>query len=598
LKSYRYEWRWRAEATPEQLWPLLADTNRTNRDIGLPLLRLPAPEQPLPPGTQRLAFTRLGVPIVWDEEPFEWVYPRWFSIVRRYVQGPTKEMRVHAELVPDGDGTEFIYRVEAWPQGPLGNIAIPLQIGAISARDFDRTFRKYIDLAKEETPQCATQSPQQVDRARLERHERELAAQVPAEQAQQLCEHIASADETELTHMRPYEFARIYELPRPDALRLFMHATSLGLLDLQWDLLCPRCRGAKQTQLALADVTAAVHCDACRIDFSADLPQQIELTFRPSRSVRPLELHEYCVGSPRRTPHILLQLLVDCGTSRSEQLTLSPGTYRLRTFATEVEGGVRGEVAIHVRAAGGDSAQFDAASAGWNTQSARIAPHSTLTLRNDTSQRQVVLLERTLWRDDALTAAEATATQAFRDLFASELLRPGESISVGTLTVVFTDLVGSTAFYRQLGDAPAFARVLDHFTVIRGAVAAEGGAVVKTMGDGVLAVFQSPAAALRAMRSAQRELASGVLSELLGLRVGMHSGPCIAVTLNDRLDYFGTTMNLAARLTALSDGSDIVLTQPVFDDPEVRLLIRRGEPLAAELKGLRDVPLLWRVDST
>ncbi|MDQ3023370.1 MAG: adenylate/guanylate cyclase domain-containing protein, partial [bacterium] len=129
---------------------------------------------------------------------------------------------------------------------------------------------------------------------------------------------------------------------------------------------------------------------------------------------------------------------------------------------------------------------------------------------------------------------------------------------------------------------PAFARVLDHFGNIRAAVDAEGGAVVKNMGDAVLAVFQSPAAALRAMRSAQHALAHPDTGEALGLRVGMHSGHCIAVTLNERLDYFGTTMNLAARLTALSDGSDIVATQPVLDDPEVREMVGdRVEPITA-----------------
>ena len=90
------------------------------------------------------------------------------------------------------------------------------------------------------------------------------------------------------------------------------------------------------------------------------------------------------------------------------------------------------------------------------------------------------------WTDQAATAAEVTSLQTFRDLFSREILRPGESISVGSLTILFTDLRDSTILYRQVGDAPAFGRVLDHFIVLREAITAEDGAVIKTIGDEVM----------------------------------------------------------------------------------------------------------------
>src|SRR6185437_10449918 len=126
--------------------------------------------------------------------------------------------------------------------------------------------------------------------------------------------------------------------------------------------------------------------------------------------------------------------------------------------------------------------------------------------------------------------------------------------------ILFTDLRASTRLYRQIGDAPAFGVVLDHFDVLRAAVAAEGGAVVKTIGDAVMATFQRPVAALHAVLAAQRALASPAAgARPLRLKAGLHYGPCIAVTLNDRLDYFGSTVNIAARLVGLSGGSDIIL---------------------------------------
>ena len=139
-------------------------------------------------------------------------------------------------------------------------------------------------------------------------------------------------------------------------------------------------------------------------------------------------------------------------------------------------------------------------------------------------------MERMAWSDQAATAAEVTALQVFRDLFSNEALRPGEQISVGTLTVLFTDLRGSTQLYREIGDAPAFGRVMTHFDVLREAIRCEEGALVKTIGDAVMAVFRRPAGALRAILKAQATLADPPdgLRPLM-LKVGIHSGPCIAV---------------------------------------------------------------------
>jgi class 3 adenylate cyclase len=86
----------------------------------------------------------------------------------------------------------------------------------------------------------------------------------------------------------------------------------------------------------------------------------------------------------------------------------------------------------------------------------------------------------------------------------------------------------------------------------------------------------------------------------LQLKAGMHAGPCIAVTLNDRLDYFGSTVNMAARLEGLSNGNDVIISRAIFDDASVADLLnsREFEALAFEmsLKGFEEEQVeLWRV---
>jgi len=179
-----------------------------------------------------------------------------------------------------------------------------------------------------------------------------------------------------------------------------------------------------------------------------------------------------------------------------------------------------------------------------------------------------------------------TSLQLFRDLFAREVLRPDGRISVNSLTIVFTDLKGSTQLYRDIGDAPAFSQVLTHFDLLKHAIATEGGAIVKTMGDAVMAVFPRPAPALRALFVAQRQLAlaksvapwsgppgTAALAKPLSLKAAVHHGPCIAITQNDRLDYFGTTVNVAARLCGISTGADLLVSETVRNDVEVSALL-------------------------
>ena len=116
-----------------------------------------------------------------------------------------------------------------------------------------------------------------------------------------------------------------------------------------------------------------------------------------------------------------------------------------------------------------------------------------------------------------------------------------------------------------------------------------------------MAVFRSAADGLVAMLEVQRALAEPPEGGMpLALKAGLNTGPCIAVTLNDRLDYFGSTVNMAARLEGLSSGSDVIISGTVYEDAKVQQLIESETLSAVEfdmsLKGFDDERFeLWRV---
>jgi len=164
---------------------------------------------------------------------------------------------------------------------------------------------------------------------------------------------------------------------------------------------------------------------------------------------------------------------------------------------------------------------------------------------------------------------------------------------------MFTDLRDSTRMYRLIGDAPAFGRVRQHFEILEQEIAAQGGAVVKTMGDAVMAVFRQPLGAVLAIQNAHAEITKTEGTPPLYLKVGIHRGPCIAVTLNERLDYFGSTVNAAARLPGLAEGGEIVLSEQAASDPQVSEWLTNSHlphgQFEATVKGFEQSFRLWRV---
>jgi class 3 adenylate cyclase len=159
--------------------------------------------------------------------------------------------------------------------------------------------------------------------------------------------------------------------------------------------------------------------------------------------------------------------------------------------------------------------------------------------------------------------------QSFRDLFRVQHLVPGLKLPIRSLTVLFTDLKGSTELYDRTGDAFAYGLVQEHYRLLSDSVREYAGAVVKTMGDAIMATFSDPHSAVRSAVSMIQRLEAmrarwQTGDDQLGLKIGLHAGPALAVNADDRLDYFGQTVNIAARVQNLAQAGEIWCTEPVF----------------------------------
>jgi class 3 adenylate cyclase len=138
-------------------------------------------------------------------------------------------------------------------------------------------------------------------------------------------------------------------------------------------------------------------------------------------------------------------------------------------------------------------------------------------------------------------------------------------------------------------------------------VSTHAGAVVKTMGDAIMATFASGRDAVEAAIAIQTgwpEFAKGHEPECgeLFLKIGVHEGPAIAFNNHGWLDYFGATVNMAARVADQSLGGDVVLTEATYQDPDVQTFLRsiRGscDRFTSSLRGIEGAQALCRISPT
>ncbi len=426
------------------------------------------------------------------------------------------------------------------------------------------------------------------------------------------------------------DFAAKTDIDEERAIAAFLHAARLGLFELSWNVLCPGCGGVLDTSTTLKSVNKEEYlCALCAAGYRPTLDEMVEVTFTVSRRVRRIAAHD-----PHELPfaEYFRQIFWGSGIDVRddfEQLIeeivldaveLSPGEKALLSlqlpaeFVIVIDPVTHGTQFLDVK---GDptrerqnlSIVFDKLRAPTGTVTVRPGP-LRLSLENHTDTRVLPglwiagdkLHELLGRRRPFLTAKRLLTNQVFRDLYGTDTIDVDQRLKITSLTFLFTDLKGSTELYERVGDLIAFDLVNAHFRVLHEIVAGEAGAVVKTIGDAVMATFPTPdravAAALR-MREAMRVFNEARSRDDLLLKIGIHEGPCLAVVLNERQDYFGTTVNIAARVQALADSRTILATGPVVTHPRASTLLQTSglKPISHRraLRGITDEVAVYEI---
>ena len=388
----------------------------------------------------------------------------------------------------------------------------------------------------------------------------------------------------------------------------FLHASRLGLFDLTWNVLCPGCGGVLDAHTTLKSLRHDdYHCGLCACGYEASVDEQVEVAFTVSPRVRRIAAHD-----PNTLPvwEYFKQVFWSSGVDLNEEL-FATLTDEVMLDTLELPAGEKAVLSLQLPAQfiivfepvthaaqfidvqGEPTKERQQLSLIYNKMHAPTGDHDVrpgplrLSLDNQAGVRvlpSVFIAADALHhligkRKPFLTAKRMLTNQTFRDVFKADNLNIDQRLKITSLTFLFTDLKGSTALYERVGDLAAFDLVRAHFRALLEIISSEKGAVVKTIGDAVMATFIRPEHAIVAglrMRAAMDALNVERGTKDLVVKIGIHEGPCLAVMLNERQDYFGQTVNIAARVQSLSTSQEIHITGPVIDAPAVAAILRQG----------------------
>ena len=463
----------------------------------------------------------------------------------------------------------------------------------------------------------------------------------PVGLVEKLSRFISDGNDYDLFRVNPLQFAEEHHISSSDGIDLFLWATKLNLFQMNWELLCPVCGDHIQSFRHLNTMHDKIFCSLCQCEQTASLDDWIQVTFTVNPKIRAIKFHEpeslsiedlifeyhFTRGAriDKQLPFggeemvkVIKSLtkgamFVEPSQKEVIEFDISEGMFKIYDFLNQncrylpvSSERPETEQNIDLRYVNNDfeidQLQLNSGKVKFNLENnsdRRSAFHFSF-IPPDIVRRMSQNPDLTIVLDPYLDGKKLLTSQTFRDLFRSEVIQGNEGINVKDLTVLFTDLKGSTELYDKVGDLKAFDLVNSHFESLTKVITKNSGAIVKTIGDAIMATFANPLDAIKAATGIVEDLQEFNQSyggENIIIKIGVHKGSSIAVTLNDRLDYFGQTVNMAARVQGLADAEEIYITDSIYDVEEVQSEINKYTvlPERTKLKGIEEEVNVYKV---
>jgi class 3 adenylate cyclase len=502
-------------------------------------------------------------------------------------------LKYQVDLIPNNEGTLISTRIWVTPSKRQLFFFAKFYIERILKHRYFRVLKEYDKCAKQQLLRYETNNFKPLVRGAESRIKRITKTLIEETKRKRIINHlvqfIKKADDEDLIRIHPFHLAEYWGEKKYSVLNVFLHAAKLNFLDFNWDVCCPNCKAPKSTARKLKEIRTSHYCEECDLDFELDFNTNTHMVFTPHPLIRKISHRKYSFGEPSANSHKVSQHYLTIGESKYLDIKLEEGTYLFKCHNH------KGHLVLYAREDADDTFSLYLTDDDFDGQEVEVSTYPNITLVNNSSKKQVCFIEKKDWKQEATYASEVGSAHEFRTLFPREVIKEGTNVTASGVTMLFTDLMNSTELYRTEGDEFAIGRVMSHFKIIQQIIAEERGGIVKTIGDSVMAVFREPVSALKAVERIQQIFTGSTgIGDSFKIKAGIHFGDCTTVNLNDRTDYFGTTVNIAARLVDIAKEKEIIISEAVFNHPDVQLYLNKKKEILfvkedqIELKGFKD----------
>jgi class 3 adenylate cyclase len=441
---------------------------------------------------------------------------------------------------------------------------------------------------------------------------------------------LLNSNDAETFRINPFSFSKTYSLDSEKVLKLFLHATHLGILNFNWNMICSCCGGYHESFNTMKGLHSFFSCSVCNHDTHAKLDDFIQVSFTISKKLREnkftlinqLSIDEFI-------DHILFSKDGHFGDNKPisdshksimikklkiNQLSEENFDIPINLGIVEFQFIFFGSLTLKVDEQGSNEVVIEITASGIKTTNMNVKNGNLkVTIKNSINTQIFFFIFQfpvdfdynkpmKVYFNPFLSARKLLSNQTFRELFRYETISQEEGLSVKDITILFTDLKGSTELYDTIGDLAAFALVKQHFELLKMIIDRHKGAIVKTIGDAVMATFEYPNDALKASVSILEEINEFNKKNPggdLNLKIGFHRGEAIAVNSNDRMDYFGQNVNIAARVQGLAGSQQIYFTEEVLYSEEVKHFVesKNISSKIVNLKGIKEQKKVYYISA-
>jgi adenylate cyclase len=541
-----------------KLWDVIADTDRLNRAIGVPPFHVISSYRDSTLPLHKVMIRRGIAAIAWDEYPFEWQRGSYHQSFREFRTGISRNLFCGIQLEACTDQSNpsltghrviifaevsartFLFKPVIWC---LLQVVVRKAARYLHGRTSEASsaykvsrYRSYFSKVNHATLSSAMARLREVPKLR-------------SDLLRLLESHIRNADDGDISDLLVNDLATRWGQDSVALFDVFVEAARVGILIVEWALLCPSCSNVAQKRERIVDIPDVFFCEFCSRQIVADFASSIDQRFYLNPSIRAVNRRCYCLSVPARTPHVLAQLALRPGAERL--LPLPSAMFRVFGIRHAQHEG------LLLPPTGVDISIYDDRLLHQDDSSKQLR------IRNSSSETRMIRVEEVGFMSRYSPGIAAITHQKFRAYFASQNLAEDQCMNVGELGLLRVELFDRGRAHLSDRETLLRNRSLQRF--VAGIANQWRGQVLQTSGNSISCSFTTRGHALSAAIEI-RSLSAAHVQEIardeqVDIRVGAISGPLLAISANRGNELYGRSIDLLADFCRLSNGDDVVTTK-------------------------------------